>query len=295
MYLKIFCLLIFSVYYCFCEELPFYQSLDNMGIKGKVKSIIEKETTVKGSRHDLIRKNVTSESKYEVISEDLVLIKKYNYLGVTSRFKYNSNHKVIEVTNTYSKNNNPAGQTKYYYDKNEILQYELVYSRSGKLTDSIVFFYDNNNHSTIKKHFDTSGFNFRTEEIWLNSKEKEIKKIQIIGNDNTRIIYNYDSTNVLLQEEKWYLNEKLVHIILFEYNENGFLEKKIEKDEKGIVSNISTYEYDIISGLVISIKSGENITSFEYNFDHNNNWIVKYEFFDDYPVKIIEREIEYYK
>jgi len=278
----------------FSQDFITVETLEDLEIKGNVVSVYEKEIAVKGERHNLIRKNVISETKYVIANDNKVLVEKQEIQGITTQFKYNSKNQIIEAFSFFTRDNSNAGKTNFYYDNFGNPTHEIIFSRRGNNRDSVAITVDKANNSIIRKFFNSNNEVYKTEEKFRNAAGKDTKIIQTTNSSTIRLIYEYDSTLTKIIEERWYLGEKLVQKIGFEYDEKGYLIKKIEFDDRNRQSFRTQYEYDILSGLVIGITtSRNNIISFEYNFDNNQNWVTKYEFYDDFPVRIIEREIIY--
>ena len=286
-------ILLFCATPLYSQDFAIIETVEDLEIKGNVVSVYEKEISVKGTRHDLIPRNVISEIKYLITTDNKVLIDYHRTRGIITQYKYNSKNQIVEVASFYTRDSSSAGKTIYYYDNFGNPTHEIIYSPRSNNRDSVAVTVDKSNNSITKKYFNSKNEVFKTEEKWRNAADKDIKFIQTTNNSTIRIIYEYDSTLTKMLEEKWYLGEKLVQRIKSEYNENGFLVRKIEFDDKNKQSAVIQYDYDILSGLVIEMKTSRNTTNYEYNFDNNGNWITKYEFYDDYPVKIIEREIVY--
>jgi hypothetical protein len=268
--------------------------LSDLDIVGDVEIVKVKETAVKGPKYELIRKYVLSEIEYRVILNNKVLPLKYIEQGIITNYKYNNINQLIEVENKYiEKYNVSAGKKVYHYNDRGKVVYELDYDKNGNLSDSIAVFYKNN---TIIRTFYTANKDFfKKEEITYNEQHNELVNIQEIGGSKTRIINEYDSSGTKKISEKWYLDNRLIQNIKYTYNERGFLTTKSEYDDNGEAGSTTIYEYDVITGLVTLIKYGEHTTTYDYNFDANDNWLVKYEYYDDYPVKVVEREIRYRK
>ena len=277
----------------YSQDFATVETLEDLEIKGNVVSVYEKEIAVRGERHNLIRRNVISEIKYFIIDDNKVLIDYHTIKGITTQYKYNSKNQLIEAVSFNTRDNSAAGKTTYHYDNLGVPTHEIIFSQRGNSKDSVAITLDKSNNSTVRKYFNSKNEIYKTEEKWRNAVGKDTKVIQTTNNSTIRLIYEYDSTLSKIVEERWYLGEKLVQKIIYEYNENGYLIRKIELDDKNRQSSSTHFEYDILSGLVITVRTARNTTSYEYNFDNNNNWVTKYEFYDDFPVRIIEREIEY--
>ena len=140
-------------------------TIKELSMKDNIVSIVEKETLVKGERHDLIIKNVNSETFYDIISGDTAIIKTQIHQGITSNYFYSKDNKLVELNNTNTRNANPTGKTTYHYDNKGNLKYELVFSASGRLKDSIATDYNPNELSKVKSHFTRDGHKYKTEEI----------------------------------------------------------------------------------------------------------------------------------
>lgn len=298
------CIIIFCCFFLISlnifSQKAFQDPLEIMSTKdlqlvGNISSVREKVFVAKGTRYNLMRTNLISDTKYNITNDNKVLISSIQNKGTLTEYKYNSKNQLVEIANIYTRNNAPAGKTIYNYDRTGKLILELNYLKDGSLADSIVIFENAQTNRIIKNHHNSKGELFKTVEIKLNTAGKVERNLQTINNETTRIIFEYDSTLTKLAEERWYLGNKLMQRIQYIYNWKDDLIEKVELDENGKRSGLTQYEYDIISGLVISMKTSHHFTSYEYNFDEYNNWITKYEFYNDVPLKIIEREIKYLK
>jgi hypothetical protein len=282
----------------FCSNLLYSQdfstkeTVEDLEIKGDVVSVYEKEIAVKGTKYDLIRKNVISEVKYFIV-DNKVFIDYYKNNGITTKYKYNSKNQVVEIYSFYSRDSSSAGTTSYYYDDSGNPTYEIIFSSKKKIQDSVYIFVDPLANFIIRRYFNNKKEIYKMEEKWYNAANKNTQTIQTINNSTTRLIYEYDSTLTKMIEEKWYLGNRLVQRIKYEYNDREHLIAKIELDEKGKQCALTQYEYDILSNLVVAMTTLKHTTNYEYNFDNNDNWITKYEFYDDYPVKITEKKNKY--
>ncbi len=268
------------------------KNLNELELTGKIESIKIKETIIKGPKDNLIKKNVLSDIEYKVVSNEKVLPIKHIEQGIICNYKYNNSWQIIEIENKYlDKYNVSAGKKIYNYDKNGVLKYELGYDKNGNLIDSIAVL--SKNDTLVRTFYNANNEQFKREEIVYNKHNKELLNMQEIGGYKTKLMYEYDSTGVKKISEKWYLDNKLVQSIRYNYNERGHLVSRIDCDEKEKEGATTFYEYDLITNLVTSIKTTDNITIYDYNFDANDNWTVKYEYYDNYPVKMVEREIKY--
>ncbi|MCL2039768.1 MAG: hypothetical protein FWG85_04990 [Bacteroidetes bacterium] len=287
--------ILLSFFYC-CNVFSQYniatKKLNDLELKGEIESIKIKETIIKGPKDNLVRKNVLSDVEYKVVNSEKVVPIKHIEQGIVCNFKYNNSWQIVEIENKYlEKYNVSAGKKTYNYDKNGNLKYELSYDKNNNLIDSIDVLHDND--TVIKTFYNANNERFKCEKILYNKHNKELINIQEIGGYKTKLVYEYDSTGYKKISEKWYLDNKLVQSIRYNYNERGNLISKIDCDEKEKEGATTLYEYDLITNLVTSIKTSDNLTTYDYNFDVNDNWTVKYEYYDDYPVKVIEREIKY--
>ena len=292
---RIIIIFLLSFFYCY-NIFPQYsivtKKLNEFELKGEIENIKIKETIIKGPKDNLVRKNVISDVEYKVVNSEKVLTIKHIEQGIICNFKYNSSWQIIEIENKYlEKYNVSAGKKIYNYDKKGVLKYELSYDKNNSLIDSIVVLHKTD--TVIRTFYNANKEQFKCEQIVYNEHNKELINIQEIGGYKTKLIYEYDSTGVKKISEKWYMDNKLVQSIRYNYNERGNLISKIDYDEKEKEGATTLYEYDLITNLVTSIKTSDNFTTYDYNFDINDNWTVKYEYYDDFPVKITEREIKY--
>ena len=276
----------------FAQHNNLAKKLEDLNLAGDIKTIRIKETAVKGPKYSLIRKHIISDVEYKVVLNDKVLPIKHIEFGIVCNYRYNELWQLVEAENKYlDKYNVSAGKKVYHFDSKGTLKYELDYNKNGFLKDSIAVSYNNN--TVIRTFYTAQKEFFKREEITYNEQGKELINIQEIGGSRTRIANEYDSTGSNKVLEKWYLENRLIQTIKYNYDERGFLISSQTFDERGAEGGITHFEYDLITGLITSIKTEMSTTIFDYNFDVNDNWIVKYEYYNDYPVKVIEREIVY--
>ena len=84
--------IIFSIFFPLESLSQNFSELDekeDLELKGDVIAVYEKVIAVKGTRHNLLRRNVISETEYQIIGEK-VLVKSVKIKGNITEYKYNA-------------------------------------------------------------------------------------------------------------------------------------------------------------------------------------------------------------
>jgi hypothetical protein len=287
------CISFISMYVqLYSQDMEIKPTISKLELVGNVEALTVREIVAKGTKFNLIRRNTTSEAKYIKGKDACMFLQSYKQSYTFSKYDYNQDNNIQSIINYNLKDSAITSKTLYFY-KNNDPNYELVYEKDS-LVDSIAIQYDPVNNHTIRKHY-YNGRQLRTEDISRNAHDEIIQHIQMRGDSYTKLTYRYDKSGTRLLEEAWYLGTKKVQSVKYKYDDKHWLINKTEYDADNEETVIYEYEHDILSGNVTSIKNGEHLTEYEYNYDNIGNWTTKYEFYDGYPVKITERDIVYKK
>jgi len=264
----------------------------NFGLKGDVVSFKEKKYSAKNIEGRLENKRFISSHEYKVIGDIVFKTVEKKESTVTNYF-YNDRNQLVEISNMSLRDGSFEGKRLYFYDSIGNPTLELQYDARGALCDSVVVTTNDNatEITEITYHPKNGKFLNRIDKRY-NKFNKIDKKVKTYHESSFRFLYKYDSLGKLIIE-KWFHNNNLSQKNEFIYDQNNYLIKRLEYDENEKLFNTIEYLYDPISGLELEIKDGRNVTNFEYNFDSHGNWIVCYEFYNNTPSGITEREIEY--
>ncbi len=264
-------------------------------LKGDIISFKDNVYSARNLDGKIENKNFLSSNEYKIIN-DTILIGTSKSPGTITNYFYNSFNKLSEIiTNSTSDGSIKEKHIIYYDTSNKYPKLKLKYNSNKKLQDSIIITFNKDKKELQETSYSTKNGNvLYTIVKRFNDNGQIDKKVRTTNESNIRFLYKYDSINKKIIDEQWFLNNKLVQKIKYIYNDKAKIIKQIEYDEEKIRHQLE-YTYDPIYGVLLEIISKEHITKYEYNFDNNGNWIVRYEFYDGFPVKITERKIEYKK
>ncbi len=144
--------------------------------------------------------------------------------------------------------------------------------RSGK----IIYSYDDNKNITEENEYNSEG-NLENRSILkydVKGNLKELNKFNPEGNLSTKRIYKYNDKGNMIEANLYFSDGILYTKSIFGYNNKGIMTEKNEYNSEGVLRDNSKYEYD--------------------KYDNIGNWIKLILFFNDKPLTIIERQIEYY-
>lgn len=264
-------------------------------LKGDIISFKDNVYSARNLGGKIENKNFISSNEYKIIN-DTILIVTSKIPGTINNYFYNSFNKLSEIiTNSTSDGSIKEKHIIYYDTSNKYPKLKLKYNSNKKLQDSIIITFNKDKKELQETSYSTKNGNvLYTIVKRFNDNGQIDKKVRTTNESNIRFLYKYDSINKKIIDEQWFLNNKIVQKIKYIYNDKAKIIKQIEYDEEKIRHQLE-YTYDPIYGVLLEIISKEHITKYEYNFDNNGNWIVRYEFYDGFPVKITERKIEYKK
>lgn len=188
---------------------------------------------------------------------------------------------------TYDENNNPLLISKFYSKGNlKPDTEEFIYNAQGKLIEHI--FYVNELEIILARwlyEYDEDGnrFDTRFDLYGRKSSSKGFNAFDEMGN----IVYQADIDR----------SGNMTPRVFKKYDESGRL---LEYDSywEGQLKSKSYYQYDELGNTLTSHKydpSGNLISeySYKYEFDQQGNWTNRVEISSGYPIKILERKIEY--
>ena len=264
-------------------------------LKGDIISFKDNVYSARNLGGKIENKNFISSNEYKIIN-DTILIVTSKIPGTINNYFYNSFNKLSEIiTNSTSDGSIKEKHIIYYDTSNKYPKLKLKYNSNKKLQDSIIITFNKDKKELQETSYSTKNGNvLYTIVKRFNDNGQIDKKVRTTNESNIRFLYKYDSINKKIIDEQWFLNNKIVQKIKYIYNDKAKIIKQIEYDEEKIRHQLE-YTYDPIYGVLLEIISKEHITKYKYNFDNNGNWIVRYEFYDGFPVKITERKIEYKK
>ncbi|MFD1614411.1 hypothetical protein [Gelatiniphilus marinus] len=187
-------------------------------------------------------------------------------------------------------------------EKNRPIKREIIQNDTIHLTYS--FEYDKNNNLISESEFKYGNVPVKLIERSFNNqnlKEKE-KVIEYRTWDTIRIEnkYFYDKNHKLIVEKFNIENDSIFDEIINEYHENGKLKQS--------TSNLGGNKFALIEKTIFNEKGDliqktvktsdgktDDVWSYKFKYDSNNNWIEKTEFKNNKPLKIVKRKIEYYE
>jgi hypothetical protein len=267
---KIVSLIVFCSLF-FPSQAQFENKLSDLGIKGKVKSVIQ--------------------SDYQVTNYD------YNSLKEERRTTFVFNQDGYKTDEKYT---SPLGEVLY--------QGIFSYLPSGELAEEKVsnFEYKKNfvkKYSVSAKSIIVdiayeSETPYLSEKYTLNDKGKVSQKVDYEKGEVFRTLkYTYTGAG-LLQSESQQMQGTNVNF-KYTYNGKGLLEKKTEVNSSGKTLHSQSYTYDKNGNVTTEIASyagdPQKLTlAYKYVLDTKGNWIEKQEFMDGHLFSVTKRIISYF-
>jgi len=220
-------------------------------------------------------KRVVVETDYK-LENKIETVTHFNYMGDTVEISYETygdSMVVDEPTRKVSMINYPAQEKKN--SKYEYNDFGQVVKRTSQ-NYSFTYEYNDNGDEVKFSEYDSIGNLIRTELTFYDNFNKFERKVKfdsssyIIANKNT-IDYYPDQTSISARE-----------------NELEYSTEWENKDKHGNVIKNILYSRSREKGFV------EDIWTYEYKYDHNNNWVSKKSFNNDDLVSEEVRRISYY-
>ena len=185
---------------------------------------------------------------------------------------YNSNQ-IIDSLNSERRIFNVSNIENF--DENGFLSSNIRYTNYGYYMEKKIYAYD----SIGNKLSETS---------YGKSENPLFTYYYKYDNHNNLIeVYALNSDGEILQEKKEFKYDK----------NNKMIETKYYDIDNGL-SDTTINKYDntgnLIESIITNIRSEKYISTYQYKFDKNRNWMTKTEYYNNSPVSIIERKIDYY-
>lgn len=202
-------------------------------------------------------------------------------------YRYNDEGQLIEIGESLIQNGNlkdlvPTEKTDFWYDK------------KGRMTDKATYRFHEGLVEDIKKTFDSIGYQVVTYHYAGNRMLKGSEVKSFFKATRTMQEDRYDADGMMtdytishLDSAGHVMDEGTFHIT---YN-------KGKKNDTAMVHHlVDDDHYNVVEDDHFS-NDGETIShkSYQYTYDNTGNWTERIEFYNNKPVKIIEREIGYYK
>jgi hypothetical protein len=294
----------FLIFISFCNfetnENKAKNDLALMNLKGDVKKII---------RNSYKENYPIADGNPYILSNDLSLFQEGERSDYEIDFTSSGNKKKHL---TYSYSYKPGKRSVlnnivYYYDKNnKLLKEEWLYwdKPSGKDYVSKTRLYEYNKDGQISLMKESRGKNIRNEYKYTYDEKGNLLKEEYIPSKKLKhiIVYEYDESNNKISEEK--INKTKArsanprdYKIIYKYDK---LDRKIEQIEERMIRNFKesfTYSYNNSGNISSIVKIGPHekiILNFEYQYDHENNWVKKIMKNNSEIIYQINREISYY-
>lgn len=291
------------------------------GIKGIVKKITYDQGTCKerfGKMEFLFNENLGGKSEwiYEYNmsgfkTEEKFIDNNENILAYLYTYNYDSNNNLVLETN-FRKNNQITFRRENKYNKqNFIIQDSASYINESIKNEVTKYLYDKSNKLLTEETFDEKGQKISECQYIYDSKNNITQSTYYINYGELCCIYKYvfDKKNNLSAKLYYDKNKKLEKKIVYKYD---ILRRKTEEIEyiyaEDILNNsiMNTYfKYDKFGNCInetcvfydIRLDDHERFyhkTKKIVEFDNNNNWIKKINFFDNEISGCSIRKIEYY-
>lgn len=241
--------------------------LEELGIKGKVKSIIVKSFEAEEKFGNAIK--TTMKDFYQQIFNENGFITEmhiFNAEGVkvaTSFYKYDEKGHIYERIYVFEIESNNGGKikrsTKSIYNSNEqgLIIEENLYSSENLFDSKVTYIYDENNLKIGQNTYNVNG--------------------DLIGKE----AYKYNKERQVIEAEKYSIENNIEQISTTEYWYN-------DKGYRSRMRFVSIDEYAHI----------DFMSSFEYEYDYKGNWVTEIIYSEEAserkPFRITEREIKYY-
>jgi YD repeat-containing protein len=251
--------------------------LDNMGLKGKVKSLIETE--------------YNAESK-------LGEIQKGNIIKTKAINLFNENGNTLEYQLFNADGSQNAKGTYKYDDKGNMI--EVTHFRDGKLSSKDTYEFDNKEYEVNSKSYLPDGSLESRGKNKYDEKGNKIEEIyfQANGKLDTKYTSKFDEKGNVIETNGYNSNGGLTTKTSHRYDEKGNEIEMIYFNAETNTRMIRSFKYDVDGKIVEeTVNLGNRITKNTYKYDKydmNGNWLIKIQESDISPLSIVEREIVYY-
>ncbi len=185
-----------------------------------------------------------------------------------------------------------------YTDKG-LLAEATLYDAEGKILEKHSYEYDTPKSKNMLSFYKADGTLLSKEIEKLNTQGQPIEKAAYRADGSTSQKELYNEQRLLVEKIIYNTNGEVEEKYSFEYNEQGQLIATIIQKSKDSSPVKHTFEYDERGLLSMEKELREDGTvasqrSYLYQYDTQQNWIQRIEFYDEKPMYLLERSIEYY-
>ena len=189
-----------------------------------------------------------------------------------------------------------TGMYVYEYNNDYLLVRETKYTASNNIDRVFVYSYNKDNQLDTQTSYNALGMTEYVDKFSYPSPTLSVQEsFDADGNLLYKWEYEYDA-NKNMTKKTWHAFGNVV-FNTFIYNDKNQLTEQTEITEHGATTRWQ-YEYDengnVISEICTYPDGVQIATTFKYEYDKQNNWIVKQIFGNDIPLYQVERTIEYY-
>jgi hypothetical protein len=231
--------------------------------------------------------------KVNVYDSQGKLLEGFSFTGDTTTptglvlYRYNDDGKLTEIDNSRIENGNrknllPTEKTNYWYNK------------KGRLTEEATYRFHVGLVKDVKKTSDSTGYRIETysytgNQVPAGSQVKSFFKatytLQEDSYDANGLLTDYTISH--LDSTKHVMDKGVFHITYDNAKKNDtVMVHRLVKDDHYNVVEEDRFAND---------SSAISHKSHQYTYDSIGNWTMRIDFDDNKPVKIIEREIGYFK
>ncbi len=204
-------------------------------------------------------------------------------------YRYNDEGKLVEIGKSRIENGNikdmmPTEKINFWYDK------------KGRMTDKAIYRFHQGLVEDVKKTFDSNGYRVETyhyagDKVLTGSETKSFFKATYTLQEDS-----YDANGTLVEYTISYLDSAKHVMDLGKFHINYHKDNPGKNDTVMIHHLVKDDRYNVVQDEGVS-DDGQTVShqSYQYTYDSVGNWIEKIFFDNNKPVKIIEREIGYFK
>lgn len=216
----------------------------------------------------------------------------------------------ISAWHTLSLNGDREFRCVYNYDKNENLVEEKFFNSDGSLNGFTTYKYDHIGNRIEEIYYDKSNHVSEKTTFKYVKKGNEVEETRYDsdGGLDFRCVSKYDEKGNGIEHNGYNSDGSLSFKRQCRYDDIGnMIEEVVYEDEEVLVvdkfgkAEVTSlnyhyfYKYDNKGNIIECYGSNpKNPIKYKYEFDSIGNWIKKIEFSVKGPLKITEREIEYY-
>ncbi len=254
--------------------------LEELGLKGNIKSLLENTYEYTGSFESPIRGNGLPQEVAIHFNKEGNIIIRNNKSSINLKFLTTYTYddkarKKSEVSQTFFQQGNPhITKSTYHYDQKGNLIEIKTFNEVNDLIYKSVMKFDNNGNKIEESEIYADGTINRNEKFKYDSKNILIESQQVYkGRMENKSEYIYDNNN-RLTDDTW-------------YDPNGVLAGKITI---GYDNSGNQIEYSQLE------KDGSYLLNYlyKYKFDNMGNWIERISSNKGQPYEFCTRKIEYY-